>query len=118
MNSLVYNASHKYEHIQRVVMNANCVWRVENHHEMFHNVDLLVIYVAAMVHDTGNEKYRGDEAGEETVEESDEIKQATPSRPSLRWPPPPAHPTSGVPPYTSPPTSFFPPDARPPAHLR
>jgi hypothetical protein len=57
MNSSDYDASHDYEHIQRVVMNANRLWRAENHREEFHNVDPTAIYVAAMVHEIGNEKY-------------------------------------------------------------
>jgi uncharacterized protein len=100
LKSEQYDVSHDYEHIQRVVMNANRLWRAEHHREEFHNVDPVVIYVAAMVHGIGNEKYRGDKAGNEAVEECDEVKQdcqrdtielfikkAAPACPSYIWDP-------------------------------
>lgn len=72
MNSADYDPSHDYEHIQRVIMNAHHLWVAEKDREVFHNVDPLVIYVAAMVHDVGDDKYLSDEL---VKMETDEAKQ-------------------------------------------
>jgi uncharacterized protein len=52
-------------------MNANRLWLAEKHHEEFHTVDSLVVYVAAMVHDIGNGKYGDDKAGKEDIDKAD-----------------------------------------------
>jgi uncharacterized protein len=67
MNSSDYDPSHDYEHIQRVVLNAHHIWVAEKHHDKFRNVDPLVIFVAAMVHDVADEKYHSQ--SEELVKE-------------------------------------------------
>ncbi|KAI4946447.1 hypothetical protein J4E91_007135 [Alternaria rosae] len=61
MNSSDYDPSHDYEHIQRVVLNAHHIWGAEKHREEFCNIDPLVIFVAAMVHDVADDKYLVDE---------------------------------------------------------
>jgi uncharacterized protein len=73
MNSSDYDPSHDYEHIKRVVINAHRLWFVEMDREVFRNADPLVIFVAAMVHDVGDEKYISDEL---VKMETDDAKQA------------------------------------------
>ncbi|RMZ67157.1 hd domain-containing [Pyrenophora seminiperda CCB06] len=97
MNSPVYDASHDYEHIQRVVMIAHRLWMAEKHRDEFSNVDPFVIFVAAMVHDVGDEKYLSAnvEAAGTDEEKRDRqrdniavfIKKCAPECPPLIWGP-------------------------------
>ncbi|KAI4706866.1 hypothetical protein J4E89_008564 [Alternaria sp. Ai002NY15] len=76
MNSSDYDPSHDYEHIQRVVLNAHRIWSAEKHREEFRNIDPLVIYVAALVHDVADDKYLTDELTVELQREvTDQDKQ-------------------------------------------
>jgi uncharacterized protein len=97
MNSSDYDPSHDYEHIQRVVMNAHHLWTNEKDRDEFRNVDPLVVFVAAMVHDVADEKYLSDElvrmepdqAQQERQRDAIEafIKKAAPECPPCVWAP-------------------------------
>ncbi|KAH7073766.1 hypothetical protein BKA63DRAFT_576096, partial [Paraphoma chrysanthemicola] len=58
MNGPTYDASHDYEHIVRVVKNAHRIWLAEKQQPRARDIDPLVMYTAALVHDIGAEKYR------------------------------------------------------------
>lgn len=97
MNSSDYDTSYDYEHIQRVVMNAHHLWHAENYRDEFRNVNALVVFVAAMVHDVADDKYLSDEAVRmETYNTKREmqrnaieafIKKAAPECPPYIWGP-------------------------------
>jgi uncharacterized protein len=97
MNSSDYDLSHDYEHIQRVVMNAHCLWTIEKDHDEFRNVDPVVIFVAAMVHDVADEKYLSDELVKMEPDQKQKerqrdaieafIKKAAPECPPYVWAP-------------------------------
>ncbi|KAG9195576.1 hypothetical protein G6011_00697 [Alternaria panax] len=97
MNSSDYDCSHDYEHIQRVVMSAHRLWHAEKDHEVFRNIDPLIIYVAAMVHDVGDGKYLSDELVEMDTDEARQeqqrdsielfIRKAAPECPPYIWGP-------------------------------
>ena len=57
MNGPAYDASHDYEHIMRVVKETHRIWTAERHHEWARNIDPLVLFVAAIVHDIADLKY-------------------------------------------------------------
>jgi uncharacterized protein len=67
MNGPTYDASHDYEHCIRVVNNAHRLWKAEKHHDWAREIDPLVMYTAALVHDIGDEKYRVAEDDDEEV---------------------------------------------------
>ena len=97
MNSSAYDPSHDFEHVQRVVMNAHRLWHAEKDREVFRNVDPLVVYVAAMVHDIGDGKYLSDELVKMETDEADQeqqrdfiesfIRQSAPECPPYIWGP-------------------------------
>ncbi|KAL1795875.1 hypothetical protein ACET3X_006099 [Alternaria dauci] len=97
MNSSTYDPSHDYEHIQRVVINAHRLWHAEKDRDVFRNVDPLVVYVAAMVHDVEDRKYLSDELVEmktdEAIQEQQRvciesfIRKAAPECPPSIWGP-------------------------------
>jgi uncharacterized protein len=97
MNSSAYDPSHDFEHVQRVVMNAHRLWHAEKDREVFRNVDPLVVYVAAMVHDIGDGKYLSDELVKMETDEADQeqqrdfiesfIRESAPECPPYIWGP-------------------------------
>jgi uncharacterized protein len=52
-----YDASHDYEHCLRVVNIAHRLWKAEKRSRWARDIDPLVIYTAALVHDVGDSKY-------------------------------------------------------------
>jgi uncharacterized protein len=70
MYSPKYDSSHDYEHIQRVVNLAYCIYTSERtlNQDWDTVIDPLVIYLACMVHDIGESKYQhGTRAQDEVV---------------------------------------------------
>ena len=59
MNGPDYDASHDYEHCIRVVWNSHRLWQAEKHHGWAKDVDPIVVYLAALIHDVGDHKYAG-----------------------------------------------------------
>ncbi|KAH7089666.1 hypothetical protein FB567DRAFT_439307 [Paraphoma chrysanthemicola] len=53
----VFDASHDYEHIQRVVSLAYQLYQEHKHDHWARGLDQTVMYVACMVHDVGDAKY-------------------------------------------------------------
>jgi uncharacterized protein len=78
-------------------MNAHRLWHAEKDREVFRNVDPLVVYVAAMVHDIGDGKYLSDELVKMETDEADQeqqrdfiesfIRQSAPECPPYIWGP-------------------------------
>jgi uncharacterized protein len=75
MNGPTYDASHDYEHCIRVVNNAHRFWKAEKHHHWAREIDPLVIYTAALVHDVGDEKYRVAKDGAKVVLDTHEAQR-------------------------------------------
>ncbi|KAF2031686.1 hypothetical protein EK21DRAFT_62766 [Setomelanomma holmii] len=66
-----FEASHDYEHIQRVVALAFKIYHAHKNEQWAQDVEEMVLYVACMVHDVGDAKYHplkeGDERDQEDV---------------------------------------------------
>ncbi|KAF1844551.1 uncharacterized protein K460DRAFT_376211 [Cucurbitaria berberidis CBS 394.84] len=66
-----FDASHDYEHIQRVVALAHRIYTAHEKDDWTRGIDKTVLYVACMVHDVGDSKYHvrseGDERDQEDI---------------------------------------------------
>jgi uncharacterized protein len=63
------NATHDYEHIQRVVMLAHKIYEAHKDDHWARDIDANVLYIACMVHQVGNTKYHVREKGDERDQE-------------------------------------------------
>jgi len=72
MSSATFDASHDYEHIQRVVQNAYNIYMDELFTDPFiaHSIDPLVIYLSCLVHDVADHKYIQDDENAELITEN------------------------------------------------
>jgi uncharacterized protein len=65
----LFDASHDYEHIQRVVSLAFKIYEEHKDDHWAHDIDRTVMYVACMVHDVGDAKYHVREENDERDQE-------------------------------------------------
>ncbi|KAF2826200.1 hypothetical protein CC86DRAFT_350715 [Ophiobolus disseminans] len=66
-----FDASHDYEHIQRVVALAHKMYEAHKNDAWARDIDTTVLYIACMVHDIGDTKYhvrkKGDERDQQAI---------------------------------------------------